>query len=98
MTSAEAVVQLQADCGLKHDKIYTAFFKGSLRQTFARHLLDFIPVLAEIAGSLLLGWKLRLEAASLAAIAICNLENDRLITFLDFDISRQTRWHRLFLH
>jgi hypothetical protein len=83
--------------GLEHDKIYTAFVKGSICQAFPRHLLDFVPVLAQVARSLLLGWKLSLEAASLAAISICNLEKNRLMTFLDFGIIRQTISHRLFL-
>jgi hypothetical protein len=97
--SEGALVRFQArNCGLDHDKIYTAFFKGSLRQTIPRHLVDLVPVLAQITESLLLGWKFGLEAASLASISVCNLEKDRLITLLDFGISRQTVAHRLFLH
>jgi hypothetical protein len=83
--------------GLDHNEIYTAFFKGPLRQTIPRHLLNIVPVLAQITGSLLLGWKSGLEAASLAGISVCNLEKDRLITLLNFPISRQTVAHRLFL-
>jgi hypothetical protein len=81
--------------GLDHNKIYTTFFKGSLRQAIPRHLLDLVPILAQITGSLLLGWKFCLETASLAAISICNLKKDRLITLLDFGISRQTVAHSI---
>jgi hypothetical protein len=81
--------------GLKHHKIYTAFFKGSLRQAIPRHLLDLVPVLKQIAGRLLLSWKIGLEAAGLASISVCNLEKDRLIARRDFGIGRQTVAHSI---
>jgi|ERR1700704_6290554 hypothetical protein len=78
-------------CGSDHNKVYTAFFKGSLRQTIPRHFLDLVPVLTQVAGSLLLGRELGLEAASLTAISVCNLKEDRLITlYSSCSISRQT--------
>jgi hypothetical protein len=82
-------------CSLDHNKIYTAFFKGTIRQTIPRHLLDLVPVLTQIAGSLLLGWKFGPEAASLATISVCDLKKDRLITLCsNFGISWQTVTHR----
>ena len=71
-------------CSLDHDEVYAAFFKGSLRQTVPRHLLDLVPVLPQIAGSLLLCEKLGLDAANLAGISVCNLKKDRLITLENF--------------
>jgi hypothetical protein len=50
----------------EHHELNPAVFKSSARQTIAGHLLDRIPVLPEISRRLLLGWKFRLHAASLA--------------------------------
>jgi hypothetical protein len=43
--------------GSDHHEIYTTFFKVFARQTVPRHLLDLVPVLPQMASSLLLGWK-----------------------------------------
>jgi hypothetical protein len=50
-------------------------------------LLDLVPVLAQVAGSLLLSRKLGFDAATLAAISVCDLEKDRLITLEGFGCS-----------
>src|ERR1700712_2847307 len=79
---------------LDHNEVYTAFFEQSLCQTISGHLLDLVPVLAQIAGSLLLGRKFGLDAARLAAISVCNMEEDRLLTlYRSSGISRRTFGH-----
>jgi hypothetical protein len=80
--------------GLDHDEVHTTVFKRSLCQTIPRHLLDLVPVLTQIAGSLLLGRKFGLDAARLAAISVCDLEEDRLTTLnRSCDLSRRTFGH-----
>jgi hypothetical protein len=67
-----------ASAGSDHHQINPAVFKAFPCQTIPRHLLDPVPVLTEIARSLVLGWKFGLQAASLARISVCNLKKDRL--------------------
>jgi hypothetical protein len=81
----------------KHPQLNQAVFKRFARQTIVGHLLNLIPVLTEVSRRLLLGWKFRLHAASLARITVRDLKKDRLRSFLVFLSSRQANAHRLFL-
>jgi hypothetical protein len=56
-----------------------------VEQTVLRHLLDPVPVLTEIARSLVLGWKFGLQAASLARISVRDLKKHRLQPFSNLD-------------
>jgi hypothetical protein len=83
-SQAKALGSKSGSAGLDHNKIYTAFFKGSLRQTIPCHLLDLVPVLAQIAGSLLLRCEFGLEAASLATISVRNEKRPSDYPLLEF--------------
>jgi hypothetical protein len=79
---------------LDHDEVYMAFFERSLCQAISRHLLDLSPVLTQVARSLLLGRKFGPDAAGLAAVSVCDLKEDRLITlYRSWSISRQAFGH-----
>jgi hypothetical protein len=68
--------QSQLRARSNHHKVDLAIFKAFPRQTIPGHLLNPVPVLTEIAGSLLLGRKFGLQATSLSRISVCNLKKD----------------------
>jgi hypothetical protein len=74
---------LAASRGSHHDEVYATFFEAFPRETIPSHLLDLVPVLTQIAGSLLLGRKFRPQTAGLADISVSNLEKDRLGAFFE---------------
>jgi hypothetical protein len=83
--------------GLDHHQIDAAVFEAFPRQTIPRHPLDPVPVLTEIARSLMLGWKLGLQTAGLARISVRDLEKNRLLSLFHVELCPQPVAHRLFL-
>jgi hypothetical protein len=77
-----------------HHKVDLAILDGFARQAIPSHFLDPVPVLAEIARSLLLRLKFRLQAAGVARSTVCDLKKDRLPSFFRF---WRGMTHRLFL-
>jgi hypothetical protein len=83
--------------GSDHHQIDAAVFEACPRQTIPRHPLDPVPVLTEIARSLMLGWKLGLQTAGLARISVRDLEKNRLLSLFHVELCPQPVAHRLFL-
>jgi hypothetical protein len=79
-----------------HHKVNLAILDAFARQALPRHFLEPDPVLAEIAGSLLLRLKFRLQAAGVARSTVCDLKKDRLLSFFEVRFWRGMT-HRLFL-
>jgi hypothetical protein len=79
-----------------HHKVDLAILEAIARQTIPRHFLQPDPVLAEIAGSLVLRLKFRLQAAGVARSTVCDLKKDRLLSFFEVRFWRGMT-HRLFL-
>jgi hypothetical protein len=82
-----------ASVGSDHHQIDPAVFEAFPSQTIPRHLLDPVPVLTEIARSLVLGRKFGLQAACLARISVCNLKKYRLLPFFQLGLCRQAVAH-----
>jgi hypothetical protein len=80
-----------------HHKVDLAIFEAIVRQAIPCHFLKPDPVLAEIAGSLLLRLKFRLQAAGVARRTVFDLKKDRLLSFFEVRFWRGMR-HRLFLY
>jgi hypothetical protein len=82
--------------GSDHHQIDAAVFEAFPRQTIPCHLFDPVPVLTEIARSLMLGRKFGLQTAGLARISICDLKKHCLPPVF---VGRCPRLiaHRLFL-
>jgi hypothetical protein len=80
-----------------HHKVDLAILEAIARQTIPRHFLEPDPVLAEIAGSLVLRLKFRLQAAGVARRTVCDLKKDRLLSFFEIPLSWRGMTHRLFL-
>jgi hypothetical protein len=57
-----------------HHKANLAVLEAFARQAILGHFLDPVPVLAEIARSLLLCLEFRLQATSVALVTVCNLK------------------------
>jgi len=66
-----------------HHKVDLAILEAIARQAVPRHFLEPDPVLAEIAGSLMLRLKFRLQAARVARITVCDLKKDGLLSFFE---------------
>jgi hypothetical protein len=96
-----ALLPVEADarprCRSNHYQINLAVLEALSRQTIPRHFFDSVPVLAEIARSLLLGLKFGLQTARLARCSVCDLKKDRLLSFYHLGLARQAIVHRLFL-
>jgi hypothetical protein len=80
-----------------HHEGNLAILEAFARQAIPSHFLDPIPVLAEIARSLLLRLKFCLQATSVARITVCNLKKDCLLSFFEVLFGWQGMTHRLFL-
>jgi hypothetical protein len=72
--------------GSDHHQIDAAVFEAFPRQTIPCHLLDPVPVLTEIARSLMLGRKFGLQTARLARISVCDLEKHRLLSLFRVEL------------
>jgi hypothetical protein len=76
-----------------HYQLDPAVFKAFPCQTVARHLLDSVPVLTEIARSLKLSGKLGLQTARLERISVRDLKKHRLLPFFQLGHSWQAVAH-----
>jgi hypothetical protein len=83
--------------GSDHHQIDAAIFEASSRKTFPRHLFDPAPVLTEIARSLMLGRKFSLQAAGMARISVCDLEQHCLLPLFHVGLCPRPIAHRMFL-
>jgi hypothetical protein len=83
--------------GSDHHQIDAPVFEAFPRQTISRHLFDPVPVLTEIARSLMLGRKFGLQTAGLARISVCDLKKHHLLFLLPFGLYWRPIAHRLFL-
>jgi hypothetical protein len=83
--------------GSNHHKVNLAILEAFARQAILSHFLEPVPVLAEIARSLLLGFKFRLQATSVTRITVFNLKKDCLLSFYEILFGWQDMTHRLFL-
>jgi hypothetical protein len=81
-----------------HYQVNLTVLEALSRQTIPGHFFDPVPILAEIARSLLLGLEFRLQATSLALISVRNLKKDRLPSLFHLGLARQAIAHRLFLY
>jgi hypothetical protein len=79
-----------------HHKVNLAILEAFARQAIPGHFLDPVPVLAEIARSLVLRLKFRLQATSVARITVCDMKKDCLLSF-ELLLGGQGMTHRLFL-
>ena len=79
-----------------HHKVDLPILEAFARKVVPRHFLEPDPVLAEIAGSLVLRLKFRLQAAGVARSTVCDLKKDRLLSFFEVRFWRGMT-HRLFL-
>jgi hypothetical protein len=66
---------------LHHFKVDLAILEAIARQTILCHFLKPDPVLAEIAGRLVLRLKFCLQAAGVVVNTICDLKKDGLLSF-----------------
>ena len=80
-----------------HHQIDAAVFEAFPRQTIPCHLFDSVPVLTEIARSLMLGRKLGLQTAGLARISLRDLKKHRLLSLFHFGLFSRPIAHQLFL-
>jgi hypothetical protein len=83
--------------GSNHHKVNLAILEAFARQAILSHFLEPVPVLAEIARSLLLRFEFRLQATSVARITVFNLKKDCLLSFYELLVGWQDMTHRLFL-
>jgi hypothetical protein len=84
--------------GSDHHQIDPSVFEALLCQTIPRHLFNPIPVLTEIAGSLILGEKLGLQTARLAHISVCDLKKHCLRPLFKLGRCPRPMAHGLFLY
>jgi hypothetical protein len=83
--------------GSNHHKVNLAVLEAFARQAILSHFLEPVPVLAEIARSLLLRFEFRPQATSVARITVFNLKKDCLLSFCELLVGWQDMTHRLFL-
>jgi hypothetical protein len=76
---------------------HAAGFEAFLRQTIPCHRFDHVPVLTEIARSLMLGRKFGLQTASLARISVRDLKKHCLLSLFRVGLRPRSIAHRLFL-
>jgi hypothetical protein len=81
--------------GSNHHKVNLAILEALARQAILSHFLEPVPVLAEIARSLLLRFEFRLQATSVARITVFNLKKDCLLSFYEILFGWQDMTHRV---
>lgn len=83
--------------GSNHHRIDAAGFEAFPRQTSPCHRFDHVPVLTEIARSLMLGRKFGLQTASLTRISVRDLKKHCLRSLFRVGLRPRSIAHRLFL-
>jgi hypothetical protein len=91
------IYRVKARSGSDHHKIDAAVFEAFPHQTIPCHRFDPVPVLTEIAPSLMLGRKFGLQTAGLTRISVCDLEKHRLPSLFLVGLNPRSIAHRLFL-